>query len=100
MKCPMCDVPLTLSERHGVEIDYCPGCRGVWLDRGELDKILERVAAIQPAERSGSPAAERGRDAGGRWNDDEHDNDRRYASSGHTPTHRKRGFLAQLFDFD
>lgn len=43
MKCPVCaDVDLTMSERQGVEIDYCPRCRGVWLDRGELDKILER----------------------------------------------------------
>ena len=43
MKCPVCkDVDLTMSERQGVEIDYCPRCRGVWLDRGELDKIIER----------------------------------------------------------
>ena len=44
MLCPACRVPLTMSERQGVEIDYCPQCRGVWLDRGELDKILERSA--------------------------------------------------------
>ena len=45
MKCPVCnDVDLTMSERQGVEIDYCPRCRGVWLDRGELDKIIERSA--------------------------------------------------------
>lgn len=43
MKCPTCpDSDLTMSERQGIEIDYCPKCRGVWLDRGELDKILER----------------------------------------------------------
>lgn len=42
MKCPVCNVDLTMSERQGVEIDYCPKCRGVWLDRGELDKIIER----------------------------------------------------------
>ena len=43
MRCPVCkDVDLVMSERSGVEIDYCPSCRGVWLDRGELDKILER----------------------------------------------------------
>jgi Zn-finger nucleic acid-binding protein len=45
MPCPICRVPLVMSERQGVEIDYCPQCRGVWLDRGELDKILERSAA-------------------------------------------------------
>ena len=40
--CPTCRVSLTMSERQGIEIDYCPQCRGVWLDRGELDKIIER----------------------------------------------------------
>lgn len=44
MPCPICRVGLVMSERQGVEIDYCPQCRGVWLDRGELDKILERTA--------------------------------------------------------
>lgn len=44
MKCPVCnEVNLVMSERQGVEIDYCPECRGVWLDRGELDKIIARV---------------------------------------------------------
>jgi Zn-finger nucleic acid-binding protein len=43
MKCPTCKEPnLVISERKGIEIDYCPDCRGIWLDRGELDKILER----------------------------------------------------------
>ena len=43
MKCPSCkEHNLVLSERKGIEIDYCPECRGIWLDRGELDKILER----------------------------------------------------------
>jgi uncharacterized protein len=42
MKCPSCDELLVMSDRQGVEIDYCPKCRGVWLDRGELDKIIER----------------------------------------------------------
>ncbi len=45
MPCPVCKVSLVMSERQGVEIDYCPQCRGVWLDRGELDKIIERGAA-------------------------------------------------------
>ncbi|MGJ9421776.1 zf-TFIIB domain-containing protein [Aeromicrobium sp. CF3.5] len=48
MKCPNDDATLTMSERSGVEIDYCPECRGVWLDRGELDKILDRVASEAP----------------------------------------------------
>lgn len=44
MLCPVCHTGLNMSERQGVEIDYCPQCRGVWLDRGELDKIIERSA--------------------------------------------------------
>ncbi len=45
MLCPVCQVGLGMSERQGIEIDFCPQCRGVWLDRGELDKIIERSAA-------------------------------------------------------
>ena len=48
MPCPVCKVPLVMSDRQGVEIDYCPQCRGVWLDRGELDKIIERSAGPPP----------------------------------------------------
>ncbi len=49
MKCPTCtDTPLVMAERQGVEIDYCPACRGIWLDRGELDKLLDRAAAAAP----------------------------------------------------
>jgi len=47
MPCPRCRVDLVMSDRQGVEIDYCPQCRGVWLDRGELDKIIERNAQFQ-----------------------------------------------------
>ena len=47
MKCPNCkDTILVMSQRQGVEIDYCPDCRGVWLDRGELDKILEKESSL------------------------------------------------------
>jgi uncharacterized protein len=50
MKCPVCTtVNLVMSDRQGVEIDYCPECRGVWLDRGELDKIIERSASQEVA---------------------------------------------------
>lgn len=56
MKCPHCpDATLLMSERQGVEIDYCPSCRGVWLDRGELDKLIERSVA-QEAPRAAAPA--------------------------------------------
>jgi Zn-finger nucleic acid-binding protein len=50
MKCPACTtVALVMSERQGIEIDYCPDCRGIWLDRGELDKIIQRSTAEAPA---------------------------------------------------
>ncbi|MBA1148038.1 zf-TFIIB domain-containing protein [Ectothiorhodospiraceae bacterium WFHF3C12] len=42
MQCPVCDVTLQMTDRQGIEIDYCPQCRGIWLDRGELDKLIER----------------------------------------------------------
>ncbi len=61
MKCPICAVDLVMTDRQGVEIDYCPKCRGVWLDRGEIDKIIERSAALEakavPAQPAPQPAA-------------------------------------------
>ena len=58
MPCPVCKVPLVMSDRQGVEIDYCPQCRGVWLDRGELDKIIERSAAAEmPTQPAPAPQA-------------------------------------------
>ncbi|BDI23143.1 zf-TFIIB domain-containing protein [Herbiconiux sp. L3-i23] len=51
MKCPNDNATLVMSERNGIEIDYCPECRGVWLDRGELDKIIERSGEV-----AGGPA--------------------------------------------
>jgi Zn-finger nucleic acid-binding protein len=52
MLCPVCKTQtLQMAERHGIEIDYCPSCRGVWLDRGELDKIIERAAPVRPYRR-------------------------------------------------
>ena len=56
MKCPNCNVDLVMSERQGIEIDYCPQCRGVWLDRGELDKVIERSAATSSAPPPAPPA--------------------------------------------
>lgn len=86
MLCPACRVPLTMSEGQGVEIDYCPQCRGVWLDRGELDKIIERSEA-KPSE----PERPIGRDDRGR---DRHGEE--YRSRGHHG--RRKGFLSELFD--
>lgn len=55
MSCPVCRVPLSMSDRQGIEIDYCPQCRGVWLDRGELDKIIERSVAPAAPPRQSAP---------------------------------------------
>ena len=79
MKCPIDNSDLTISDRQGVEIDFCPQCRGVWLDRGELDKILERSANFDDDRRGG-----RGRD---RRDDDDDDE----GGIG--------GFFGRLFDF-
>ena len=60
MKCPTCpDTALVMSDRQGVEIDYCPQCRGVWLDRGELDKLIERSAAMTPPAATSTSAPSR-----------------------------------------
>jgi Zn-finger nucleic acid-binding protein len=90
MPCPVCSVPLVMSERQGVEIDYCPQCRGVWLDRGELDKIIERSArdtAPPPAEVRQAPPQQSYGDRGRDW---------------HQPVHghkkRRKSFLEELFD--
>lgn len=55
MLCPIDGTPLVMSERQNIEIDYCPTCRGVWLDRGELDKIIERSAVSTAEVRSADP---------------------------------------------
>ncbi len=88
MKCPACkEVNLAMSDRQGVEIDYCPECRGVWLDRGELDKIIERAGPS-----TGSPAPgyeERGTRRTSHGAQD----------SGHYRKKKREGFLGELFDF-
>ncbi len=56
MRCPVDNETLVMADRGGVEIDYCPKCRGVWLDRGELDKIIERSAEAAPAPARAAPA--------------------------------------------
>ncbi|MDO9490374.1 MAG: zf-TFIIB domain-containing protein [Sphingomonadaceae bacterium] len=55
MLCPVCKIGLAMSDRQGVEIDYCPQCRGVWLDRGELDKIIERANSADATPRPAAP---------------------------------------------
>jgi uncharacterized protein len=106
MRCPVDNETLIMADRNGVEIDYCPKCRGVWLDRGELDKIIDRAAsaASSPTER---PQTERPQTGAAREipepartptrrrdDDDDDDYDRRGK-----PHRRRESFLSDLFDF-
>ncbi|HDS1598526.1 MULTISPECIES: zf-TFIIB domain-containing protein [Stenotrophomonas] len=107
MLCPVCKTQtLQMAERHGIEIDYCPGCRGVWLDRGELDKIIERAGAgaavpppapvqAQPAAATPPPVMHRDtRHLGQRYEDN------RGQQYGHGYKKKKKdSFLSELFDF-
>lgn len=103
MRCPAgCDAPLVMSERHAVEIDYCPDCRGVWLDRGELDKILER-AGSEGRQPVGAPVATGSFPASGPAVTDGYGAPappRAPAPTG-APGHRRkrRSFIDDLFDF-
>lgn len=90
MKCPNCNETLVMTERNQIEIDYCPSCRGVWLDKGELDKMLNYVSQNTsyqyPDEQNfGKP---------GKY--DPYKN----AQHGYNKPHKKRSFLGDLFDFD
>lgn len=89
MLCPVCKVTLSISDRQGVEIDFCPQCRGVWLDRGELDKIIERSEAAMPSQSRDDTQPRSSR--AGHYDDDRH-------RSGHHGQKRRRGFLSDLFD--
>jgi uncharacterized protein len=96
MPCPVCKVALVMSDRQGVEIDYCPQCRGVWLDRGELDKIIERsaqapFAAPAPQERGAPGPFERER-APHHGDDDGRRRDRDHRG------HGRKSFFEELFD--
>jgi Zn-finger nucleic acid-binding protein len=96
MRCPVDQNELKMSERQGVEIDYCPQCRGVWLDRGELDKIMERAAQPEPRPAYEGPAHAKGFDR-----DDDNDYRRGYgAPPPYDQRRRKRSFLDDIFDFD
>lgn len=98
MQCPVCEnVALVMSDRQGIEIDYCPKCRGVWLDRGELDKIIER-STPEPAAR---PAPEfRSERPPRQENDERYRQDERYRDDERHRHGKRRGFLGDLFDFD
>ncbi len=110
MKCPACpSSTLVMTDRSGIEIDYCPDCRGVWLDRGELDKIIERATPhrwpscllrcrhpLHPIP-TGDDQPYTRRD----WDDDDDDHHRRdHGRDGrHDPKRKRKGLLGELFDF-
>lgn len=99
MKCPVCtSVNLVMSDRQGVEIDYCPECRGVWLDRGELDKIIERSASRETASTPPPPqyANQPGYPQQQAHYGKSHAPDYHHGH-GHKP-YRKKSFLEELFD--
>jgi uncharacterized protein len=87
MLCPVCHVGLSMTDRQGVEIDFCPQCRGVWLDRGELDKIIERSA------QGAAPAAPPAQQQPHYRPDRDYRDDGRYYQK-----KRKKSFLEELFD--
>ena len=91
MKCPTCNVALAISERQGIEIDYCPTCRGVWLDRGELDKIIERTSTT-PQGTTARPTP---------YTDDDEDRSRHSndATHGRGYERKRENPIADLFDF-
>ena len=107
MQCPVCVVPLAMSDRQGIEIDYCPQCRGVWLDRGELDKIIERSApaaapGAAPAPQAPQPQPQQ-RPQAAHWGRDDRDRgDYGYSAPqgyGHGKPHKRRkSWLEEIFD--
>jgi Zn-finger nucleic acid-binding protein len=93
MKCPNCEETLMMTDRQGVEIDYCPKCRGVWLDRGELDKLIERSAGYTPEEgQQNYPPPQQ-----------QYRPQQEYGKPPYDPYYKhkkKKGFLGDFFDFD
>ncbi len=88
MQCPTCtDTPLVMSDRQGVEIDYCPKCRGVWLDRGELDKLIERSNAMNPAPVASAPSRSKPEFA-----DSDYEHRKRHHG------YRSKSWLSDIFD--
>lgn len=92
MKCPNCESLLVMADRQGIEIDYCPACRGVWLDRGELDKLIERSLAdpMNYPRASGESREDKYREP----------YPQPYRDPRGYPKKKKSGFLGDFFDFD
>lgn len=104
MVCPVDNAQLVMTDRQGVEIDYCPTCRGVWLDRGELDKIIDRGAAYEASQAAPQPhrpddrAVYRDEPRRDDYRGDHYrDDDRSYGDS--RKKRKREGFLGEMFDF-
>ena len=95
MTCPVDGATLVMSERSGIEIDYCPTCRGVWLDRGELDKIIERNADAVPPQAPQAPQSPQPPQAP--WGA-QPGYPQQHQGYGHKPYKRRKSFLEELFD--
>ena len=94
MKCPTDDTTLVMSERSGIEIDYCPQCRGVWLDRGELDKIIDRSSVVAPStEPSRAPLGQPAYVEPQQRRDGHNNGTDQYGRK-----RKKEGWLSELFD--
>lgn len=92
MKCPVCSVELKMAERQGVEIDYCSQCRGIWLNRGELDKIVERSSAmLEPQDYEVASRIYPGKDFV--------DKEGRKREGDDYKGRKRKSFLSELFDF-
>ena len=92
MKCPNCNTTLVMADRQGIEIDYCPDCRGVWLDRGELDKIIERANNDVSSSRGNVPRTSR--------RDDDDSDEFERPKFGKSPKKKKMtSMLGDLFEF-
>lgn len=89
MRCPVCDIDLAISDKQGIEIDYCPKCRGIWLDRGELDKIIERSARQEPDDNRYDGRSDKDR---------YYDNDD-YKYKPKEGYRKKKSFFDDIFDF-
>jgi len=101
MNCPNDGETLIMSERSGIEIDYCPKCRGIWLDRAELDKLIEKNAAVTagpaPAPQPiATPQVENIQHAPQEYR---YKDDRRYDGYHGKKRHKRESFLGDLFDF-
>ena len=101
MLCPTCDnTSLAMTDRQGIEIDYCPKCRGIWLDRGELDRLIERAEQASAPPMASAPApAQYGRDTRHSSDRDHQHRDQQHRDQQGYRSKRPKSLLGELFDF-